>query len=71
MTAIDRSGFAGLRENDLTFRSADGTESVITDLPTTFVTVTRGGRTKRIQDYFGAPDALNFREGRTWIPTGF
>ena len=37
----------------------DKYRQLITDLPTTFVTVTRDGRTKRIEDYFGAPKSLN------------
>lgn len=36
----------------------DKYRQLITDLPTTFVTVTRGGRSKRIEDYFGAPKSL-------------
>jgi hypothetical protein len=36
----------------------DKYRQLITDLPTTFVTVTRDGRTKRIEDYFGAPKSL-------------
>ena len=31
---------------------------MVTDLPTTFVTATVNGRTKRIEDYVAAPDAL-------------
>ena len=37
----------------------DKYRQLITDLPTTFVTVTRDGRTKRIEDYFGAPKSLS------------
>jgi hypothetical protein len=37
----------------------DKYRQLITDVPTTFVTVTRDGRTKRIEDYFGAPKSLN------------
>jgi len=40
------------------FELEDKYRELITDLPTTFVTVTRGGRTKRIEDYFGAPKSL-------------
>jgi hypothetical protein len=40
------------------FELEDKYRQLITDLPTTFVTVTRGGRTKRIEDYFGAPESL-------------
>ena len=42
-------------------------DGAITDLPTTFVTVRRNGRTKRIEDYFGAPDSL--REFEALIDT--
>jgi uncharacterized protein DUF6438 len=31
---------------------------LITDLPTTFVTVTRDGHSKQVEDYFGAPKSL-------------
>jgi hypothetical protein len=40
------------------FELEDKYRQLITDLPTTFVTVTRDGRTKRIEDYFGAPESL-------------
>ena len=36
----------------------DGTETIVTDLPTTFVTVTSDGRTNRVEDYVGAPPGL-------------
>jgi hypothetical protein len=41
------------------FDLEDKYRQLITDLPTTFVTVTRDGRSKRIEDYFGAPRSLN------------
>ena len=31
----------------------------VTDLPTTIVTVTRGPESKRVEDYFGAPQGLH------------
>ena len=37
----------------------DKYRALITDLPTTFVTVTAAGRSKRIEDYVGAPRALH------------
>ena len=49
LETIDRIGF---------FELNDKYRQLITDLPTTFVTVTRGGRTKVIEDYFGAPTSL-------------
>ena len=36
----------------------------VTDMPTTYVTLTNGGRTKRIKDYMGAPQALTEIEAR-------
>lgn len=46
---VERIGF---------FELDDRYHILATDLPTTFVTVTSNGRTKRIEDYFGAPEAL-------------
>jgi hypothetical protein len=40
------------------FNMKDEYSAFMSDLPTTFVTITREGRTKRIEDYFGAPDGL-------------
>jgi len=44
-----RIGFFALR---------DHYTDTITDMPTTFVTVRVGGRSKRVEDYFGAPAGL-------------
>lgn len=44
-----RIGFFGLK---------DEYSALVSDLPSTFITITRDGRTKRIEDYFGAPDGL-------------
>ena len=40
------------------FELQDAYRAPISDLPTTFVTVTANGRTKRVEDYFGAPPGL-------------
>lgn len=40
------------------FDLRDEYKADVTDLPTTFVTVTTGGRSKRIEDYLGAPREL-------------
>jgi hypothetical protein len=40
----------------------DGRCASVTDLPATFVTVTRDGRTKRVEDYVGAPEGLETLE---------
>jgi hypothetical protein len=54
----DHIGFFDLREFYRSVRNADGSETIVTDLPTTFVTITRAGRTKRVEDYYGAPEGL-------------
>jgi len=46
---IDRIGFFGLK----TLYTKN-----VTDLPTTFVTITRNGETKTVEDYLGAPEGL-------------
>jgi hypothetical protein len=40
------------------FEMRDSYRAMITDLPTTFVTITANRQTKRIEDYFGAPREL-------------
>jgi len=40
------------------FEMHDHNRAAVTDLPTRFVTVTVSGRSKRIDDYFGAPKEL-------------
>jgi len=49
LETADRIGFFKLRDH---YRAN------VTDLPTKFVTITRNGRTKRIEDYLGAPSGL-------------
>jgi hypothetical protein len=58
LETADRIGFFGLRDQYRSVQNPDGSSTVVTDLPTTFVTITRGGRTKRVEDYFGAPEGL-------------
>ncbi len=58
LTTADRIGFFNLSDRYRTIRNPDGSETMVTDLPTTFVTITRGGRTKRVEDYIGAPAGL-------------
>ena len=50
--------FFDLRNAYRVIENPDGSTSMVTDLPTTFVTVTANGRTKRVEDYIAAPDAL-------------
>jgi hypothetical protein len=55
---VDRIRFFELRDRYLTIVNPDGSEQMVTDLPTVFVTVTKDGRSKRVEDYFGTPDGL-------------
>ena len=58
LDTAERIKFFELRNRYRTVRNPDGSETVVTDLPTTFVTITRAGATKHVEDYYGAPDAL-------------
>ena len=58
LATAKRIGFFELRDQYLTRKNPDGSETRVTDLPTTFVTITSEGRTKRVEDYFGAPESL-------------
>ena len=58
LAIAERIGFFDLRDQYRTIRNPDGTETSVTDLPTAFVTITRGGQSKRVEDYIGAPQAL-------------
>ena len=58
LATAERIGFFDLRDQYRTIRNPDGTETIVTHLPTAFVTITRGGQTKRVEDYIGAPQAL-------------
>jgi Domain of unknown function (DUF6438)/Ankyrin repeats (3 copies) len=59
VSTVNRIRFFELNDEYRFIRNADGTTTSVTDLPTTFVTVTQGGRTKRIEDYVGAPEPLH------------
>jgi hypothetical protein len=50
--------FFEMRDAYRVLTNPDGTETVVTDLPTQIVTVTANGRSKRVEGYLGAPDAL-------------
>ena len=75
LATVERARFFQLRDRYRSIRNPDGSETVVTDLPTTFVTVTSGGRTKRVEDYVGAPQELRDLErqidavsgSRRWI----
>ena len=77
LETIERIGFFTLSEQYREIRNPDGTHTIVTDLPTRFVTVTSEGRTKRVEDYVGAPAGLTQLERevdaaantRRWITT--
>jgi hypothetical protein len=58
LASAERIRFFDLRDAYREIEHPDGTRSGPTDLPTTVTTLTVNGRTKRVDDYVGAPDAL-------------
>lgn len=55
---VERIRFFELDEKYRSIRNPDGTTTTVTDLPTTFVEVATGGRSKQVEDYVGAPESL-------------
>ena len=58
LAQAERIGFFDMRDVYRVIENPNGTVTTVSDLPTKDVTVTVNGRTKRIEDYLGAPDAL-------------
>jgi hypothetical protein len=58
LARAERIGFFDMRDAYRAIENPDGTVTSVTDLPTKIVSVTVNGRTKRVEDYVGAPDAL-------------
>jgi uncharacterized protein DUF6438 len=54
----ERIHFFDMRNAYRAIENPDGSMTMVTDLPTKIVTVTANHRTKRVEDYVGAPDAL-------------
>jgi uncharacterized protein DUF6438 len=54
----ERIHFFDMRSSYRVIENPDGSSTMVTDLPTKIVTVTTNGRTKHVEDYVGAPDAL-------------
>jgi uncharacterized protein DUF6438 len=54
----ERIHFFDLRDAYRTVENPDGSTTMVTDLPSKIVSITMNGRTKRVEDYFGAPDVL-------------
>lgn len=58
LARAERIRFFEMRDTYRVIENPDGTVSLVTDLPTKFVTVTVNGRTKKVEDYVAAPDSL-------------
>ena len=52
------SDYFKFKENYSSIKNADGTETTVTDLPTTTTSLTLGNRKKQVVDYVGAPKKL-------------
>ena len=70
LETAERIRFFDLRDQYRTIHNPDGSETVVSDLPTTFVSIRSGGRSKRIDDYFGAPKALRDLEREIDLAAG-
>jgi uncharacterized protein DUF6438 len=58
LTHAERIHFFDMRNAYRAIDNPDGSTTTVTDLPTKIVTITTNRRTKRVEDYVGAPDAL-------------
>ncbi len=58
LAGAERIRFFDLRDVYRVIEYPDGTIFVLSDFPSTIVTITVNGRTKRVEDYVGAPDFL-------------
>ena len=58
LAGAERIRFFDLRDAYRVIENSDGSVSSPTDLPTRIVTITVNGRTKRVEDYVGAPDSV-------------
>jgi len=58
LATAERIGFFEMRDAYREIENPDGTRTSVTDLPTTIVAITLHGRSKRVENYLGAPDSL-------------
>jgi hypothetical protein len=58
LATAERVHFFELRDAYRSIENPDGSVTVVSDMPTKIVTITVNGRTKRVEDYVGAPDEL-------------
>jgi len=56
--AFTDADYFALRDHYNFIRNADGSETMVTDLPTAYTSLTLNGRHKSVEDYIGAPKAL-------------
>jgi hypothetical protein len=59
LARAERIRFFQMRDAYREIENPDGTRESPSDLPTKIVTITVNGRTKRVEDYVGAPDAID------------
>jgi hypothetical protein len=58
LATAERMHFFDLRDAYKQIDNPDGTVWVVSDLPTTIITITVNGRTKRVESYVGAPESV-------------
>jgi hypothetical protein len=58
LARAERIGFFQMRDAYRVIEYPNGSHTSVSDLPTKIVTITANGRTKRVEDYVAAPDAL-------------
>ena len=58
LATVERMQFFDLQDAYTAIKNPDGTVWVVSDLPTTIITVTVNGRTKRVESYVGAPESV-------------
>jgi hypothetical protein len=64
-----RIGFFDLADRYTEIRLSNGQFTTVTDLPKAFLSISAGGRTKRVEDYLGTPPALVALERRVDVVT--
>lgn len=58
LETAERIGFFGLQNQYRFIQNANGSLTEVGDTPDAFVTITRRGQSKRVEDHIGAPDGL-------------
>ena len=68
--AFSAINYPELKDSYTSIHNADGTETIVTDLPTTYTSFTLNGRHKAVADYVGAPKKLEELEHKIDAITG-